>query len=254
VRTRSTLVGKIQVGEFSAIIGLMKRAQRIFGRVFTISGVVCAFRKAAIAEIGFWNSNMQTEDIEISWNPQLNHWDVRYEPRSVCWVLMPETLVGLVRQRYRWAVGGAETIKRYTKKIFQWKSRRMWVVYFEYAVSVLWAYNILVILITAIAGALWLGLPFDKGLISSSALILGGTCLLQFFISMLIDARYDHRLLRVFPAVIWYPLVYWLMNCVMTIVVFMTTIVYQKERSGRWENTDRGIHQRVVNERESERT
>ncbi|MCP5047768.1 MAG: glycosyltransferase, partial [bacterium] len=48
VRTRSSLLGKIQVGEFSAIIGLMKRAQRIYGRIFTISGVVGGFRKTAL--------------------------------------------------------------------------------------------------------------------------------------------------------------------------------------------------------------
>ena len=33
IRTRSTLVGKIQVGEYSSIIGLIKRTQRIYGNV-----------------------------------------------------------------------------------------------------------------------------------------------------------------------------------------------------------------------------
>ncbi|MEY4729692.1 MAG: poly-beta,6 N-acetyl-D-glucosamine synthase, partial [Pseudomonadota bacterium] len=40
IRTRSTLLGRIQVGEFSSIIGLIKRAQRTYGRLFTVSGVV----------------------------------------------------------------------------------------------------------------------------------------------------------------------------------------------------------------------
>lgn len=43
IRTRSTLIGRIQVGEFSSIIGLIKRTQRIYGRVFTVSGVIAAF-------------------------------------------------------------------------------------------------------------------------------------------------------------------------------------------------------------------
>ncbi len=34
IRTRSTLVGRVQVGEFSSIIGLIKRTQRIYGQVF----------------------------------------------------------------------------------------------------------------------------------------------------------------------------------------------------------------------------
>ena len=53
IRNRSTLLGKIQVGEFSSIIGLIKRSQRIYGRVFTVSGVVTAFRKSALQRTGF---------------------------------------------------------------------------------------------------------------------------------------------------------------------------------------------------------
>lgn len=50
IRTRSTLVGKIQVGEYSSIIGLIKRTQRIYGNVFTVSGVIAAFRRSALAK------------------------------------------------------------------------------------------------------------------------------------------------------------------------------------------------------------
>ncbi|MGZ8548559.1 MAG: glycosyltransferase family 2 protein, partial [Sulfuricurvum sp.] len=34
IRNRTTLLGKIQVGEFSSIVGMIKRAQRSFGRIF----------------------------------------------------------------------------------------------------------------------------------------------------------------------------------------------------------------------------
>ena len=106
IRTRSTLLGKIQVGEFSAILGLIKRAQRIYGRVFTMSGVVSAFRKSALHQAGYWSLDMVTEDIDISWKLQMNYWDIRFEPHALCWILMPETLRGLWKQRLRWAQGG----------------------------------------------------------------------------------------------------------------------------------------------------
>ncbi len=51
---------------------------------------------------------MITEDIDISWKLQLKHWSVFFEPRGLCWILMPETLRGLWKQRLRWAQGGAE--------------------------------------------------------------------------------------------------------------------------------------------------
>lgn len=126
IRTRSTLLGKIQVGEFSAILGLIKRAQRVYGRVFTMSGVVSAFRKSALHHVGYWSLDMMTEDIDISWRLQLSHWDIRFEPNALCWILMPETLKGLWKQRLRWAQGGSEVLLRYLRHMFKWRSRRMW--------------------------------------------------------------------------------------------------------------------------------
>ena len=58
IRTRSTLVGKIQVGEYSSIIGLIKPNQRIYGNVFTVSGVIAAFRRSALAEVGYWSDDI----------------------------------------------------------------------------------------------------------------------------------------------------------------------------------------------------
>src|SRR3546814_3593798 len=50
IRTRSTLIGRIQVGEFSSIIGLIKRTQRVYGQMFTVSGVCSAFRRKALED------------------------------------------------------------------------------------------------------------------------------------------------------------------------------------------------------------
>ncbi|HEY4560266.1 MAG TPA: glycosyltransferase, partial [Lysobacter sp.] len=80
IRNRSTLLGKMQVGEFSSIIGMIKRAQRSYGRIFTVSGVISAFRKTALHRVGYWSDDMVTEDIDVSWRLQIDHWDIRYEP------------------------------------------------------------------------------------------------------------------------------------------------------------------------------
>ena len=47
VRNRTSLLAKIQVGEYSNIIGLIKRTQRILGKVLTASGVIAAYRRSA---------------------------------------------------------------------------------------------------------------------------------------------------------------------------------------------------------------
>jgi len=110
IRNRSTLLGRVQVGEFSSIVGMIKRAQRSFGRLFTVSGVITAFRKSAVHEVGYWSADMLTEDIDITWKLQRAGWDVRFEPNALVWILMPETLKGLWQQRLRWAMGGAQVL------------------------------------------------------------------------------------------------------------------------------------------------
>ena len=114
IRNRSTLLGKVQVGEFSAIVGLIKRAQRTYGRLFTVSGVATAFRKTALHDVGYWHPEMLTEDIDVTWRMQIKHWDVRYEPHALVWILMPETFKGLWRQRLRWAMGGVQVVLKYS--------------------------------------------------------------------------------------------------------------------------------------------
>lgn len=197
IRTRSTLIGRIQVGEFSSIIGLIKRTQRIYGRVFTVSGVIAAFRRQALADVGYWSPDMITEDIDISWKLQLRHWEIFFEPRALCWILMPETLKGLWRQRLRWAQGGAEVFLVNLRKIARWEHHRMWPLFLEYALSTLWAFayavTILLFIFSHIA-------PLPQNLIVDSlfppeftGLLLGVMCLLQFLTSLYIERRYEKK-------------------------------------------------------------
>lgn len=247
VRTRTTLLGRIQVGEFSAIIGLLKRAQRVYGRVFTISGVICAFRRVALHRVGYWSESTLTEDIDISWRLQLNFWDVRFEPRALCWILMPETISGLFKQRLRWAIGGGEALKKNFLQILQWRSRRMWGIYLEYLFSILWSYTLLTLIV--IWGInVFEPLPFDSiGLPwvpQWAGIVLGLTCLTQFALSMFIDRRYDCNLLSCFFSIIWYPLFYWTLNWLVAVIAFPMAMFRHPGKRGKWETIDRGISQK----------
>lgn len=244
VRNRTTLLGKIQVGEFSAIIGLIKRAQRIYGRVFTISGVVAAFRKSALHDVGYWNVDMITEDIDVSWRLQLAHWDIRYEPNALCWILMPETLKGLWRQRLRWAQGGVEVFRRYFRRLLTWRSRRMWIIGLELIVSTFWAYTIgFVFCLWGLGLLLPLPPPFNvlSILPGWSGVILGVTCLIQFGVSLAIDSRYEPSLGKYYYWMIWYPMVYWMLHSAATIVALPIALSKARGKRAIWVSPDRGI-------------
>lgn len=244
IRNRSTLLGRLQVGEFSSIIGMIKRAQRVYGRIFTVSGVISAFRRTALHRIGYWSEDMVTEDIDISWRLQMDHWDIRYEPNALCFILMPETLKGLWRQRLRWACGGVEVILRHSKGLASWKNRRMWGVVSEYTLSVIWAYTMLLIFIL---WGLGLFMPMPEALYVRSILpawhgvILGMVCLLQFAISLLIDRRYEKEVGRNYFWVIWYPMAYWVINMLTVVVAVPKTLLRRRRQRATWVSPDRGI-------------
>ena len=246
IRTRSTLLGKIQVGEFSSIIGTIKRAQRIYGRIFTVSGVVAAFRKSALHEVGYWGLDMVTEDIDISWRLQIDHWDIRYEPNALCWILMPETVRGFWRQRLRWAQGGVEVLMKYLGELLSWRRRRMWFVTLEHVASLFWCYAMAV---TILMGGLQLLYEMaanrDWQLVMISpgwrGTLLGLTCLLQFAVSLAIDSRFESGIGRYYYWMVWYPMAYWLINMLTVTVAVPRALFKRRGTRATWKSPDRGV-------------
>ncbi len=245
IRTRSTLIGRIQVGEFSSIIGLIKRTQRVYGQLFTVSGVVTSFRRQALDEVDYWSLDMITEDIDITWKLQRAHWSIFYEPRALCWILMPETLRGLWKQRLRWAQGGAEVFLKNLVSIWSWKYRRLWPLMAEYCLSIGWAFAF------ALSIVLWLlghitPLPpnIEVSILMPPAftgMVLAMVCLMQFVVSILIDRRYERGLARSLYWIIWYPFAYWIINLFTTLFSFPKVMLRIRRRRARWSSPDRGI-------------
>lgn len=246
IRNRSTLLGRLQVGEFSSIIGLIKRAQRIYGRLFTVSGVLAAFRRQAVHDVGYWSPGMLTEDVDISWRLQLQHWDVRFEPHAIAWILMPETFTGLWKQRLRWAMGGTQALIRFFPQALHWHTRRMWGIYLEFIASLVWAFGALLMILFWALGHL---LPLPEALTVPELLpqwagiAIGITCLVQFFLGMWLDRHYDHPQGRSFYWMIWYPTAFWMLS-VFTSTLALPALLLRhlhKDVRARWESPDRGI-------------
>jgi len=242
VRNRSTILGRLQVSEFSSIIGLIKRAQGLMGTIFTVSGVCCLFRKDVMEEIGGWRTNMITEDIDISWKIQIAGYNIMYEPRALCWVLMPESMKGLYKQRLRWAQGGAETIIKYFPKIWHWKNRRLWPMYIEYFVTAIWAVLWVLFALFTLGQKFIFGIDIENmGLFETNISIMFFAFFLQCILSLYIDSRYERDLLRYGLSCIWYPYIYWLLNTVTLLVGIPKAIFRNKSKFAVWTSPDRGV-------------
>jgi biofilm PGA synthesis N-glycosyltransferase PgaC len=245
IRNRSTLLGRLQVGEFSSIVGMIKRAQKSFGALFTVSGVITAYRRAAVHEVGYWSADVLTEDIDITWKLQRAGWKVKFEPSALVWILMPETLRGLWKQRLRWARGGAQVLMRNIDVAARPSQSQMWPLLLEICASVFWAYLMLALTLLWVLGLLFpgSGLPrIDSPFVPQGAgLFLAGTCLVQFAFSAWLDSWYDRGLGRYYYWIIWYPLAYWLISVATTIVAYPTIMFRRTGKRARWVSPDRGV-------------
>ncbi len=265
VRNRSTLLSKIQVGEYSNIIGLIKRTQRILGKILTVSGVLAAYRKSALVRSGLFDSDTVTEDIDITWKLQRNFWDIRYEARALGWVLVPETVRGLWRQRVRWAQGGAEVLKKHWNIWRDYKCRRLWPVYIEYFAGISWAYCFSFLVIMWIIFGIFNGACHIKYIFTTCpgieefhnnvttyynplfprwyGAVLGLACLMEFLVSLIIDYRYEKKyyILNYFW-VIWYPAAYWIISALAAIKGVLNVFKPTGRVTEKWQSPDRGIH------------
>jgi biofilm PGA synthesis N-glycosyltransferase PgaC len=245
IRNRSTILGRVQVGEFSCIVGTIKRAQRTFGRIFTVSGVITAFRRSAVHQVDYWSTDVLTEDIDITWKLYRAGWEVRFEPRALTWILMPETLRGLWKQRLRWAKGGAQTLLRNLDAWWRPSQRSLWPLLLEMMASAAWAYAMLVVLVAWLLGLVLppgtlppVGSPFVP---QAGGVLLSGVCLVQFVFSTTMDARYDRGLGRTLFWMIWYPVAYWTIGAATTTMAYPLVIIRRKGARARWVSPDRGI-------------
>jgi len=241
VRNRTTLLAKIQTAEYSSIIGLIKRTQRNLGKVLTVSGVASAFRLRALVDVRFWDTDMITDDINLTWKLEKRFWDVRYEPKAICWILVPETLSGLWRQRKRWSQGCLEVLRRHRDVWFYWKCRRIWPVYIDQVLAVIW--SVTFVCFTALF-AVNLFLP-DFGFYfypipTWYGGIISVVSIGQFFVSLWLDGKYDSTLKRYYLWVIWYPFLYCILNPLTVVASLYQGLFRPLGKQAVWTSPDRG--------------
>jgi biofilm PGA synthesis N-glycosyltransferase PgaC len=236
--TRS-LLAKVQATEFASIVSVLRRAQRVWGRILTVSGAICAFRKSAMADVGLFDPEMATEDIALTWKLQRRFYDVRYEPRAVVAMQVPETLDGLWRQRKRWAFGLAQVLKRNASMLADWRTRRLWPVFVEAVLSIAWAYAAVIMF------AFW-GASYAVGLEPLGAnpvpnfwgMVIATIALVQLGVGVWLDHHYNRSVRRFYVWAAMYPLFYWALMLLITFTATPAALLGQRKATSHWK-TDR---------------
>jgi len=76
---------------------------------------------------------------------------------------------------------------------------------------------------------------------SWGGVLLGITCLVQFAVSLIIDSRYEKNLGKTYYWMIWYPLVYWIINVLTAVFGLIKAILKKRNTRAVWVSPDRGI-------------
>ena len=231
----ASLLAKLQATEFASIVSVLRRAQRVWGRILTVSGAICAFRKSAIVDVGLFDPEMATEDIALTWKLQRRFYDVRYEPRAVVAMQVPETFRGLYDQRKRWATGLAQVLRRNATMFGDWRSRRLWPVFIEAILSVAWAY-------TAVGMIAYWCLSYAIGLEPLGAnplpnfwgMVIATVALVQLAVGLWLDRHYNPGVGRFYLWAAMYPLFYWMLMLVITVTATPAALLGRRRRTTHW--------------------
>jgi biofilm PGA synthesis N-glycosyltransferase PgaC len=212
VTNREGFLPTMQILEAASIIGLIRRAQALTGRVGTVAGVLGLFRRERVLAVGGYDPRMATEDIELTWKLLLAGWTTAFEPRALVGMQVPATVRALWAQRQRWARGQGEVLHTHLREAFHWRNRWMWLMAVEALASLVWVLALVAAIIISVLGAVNGGRLIGFGLAWGIAVAVIAT--VQVTVALLIDDRYDPQGWLAFLAQPLYALLFWLVSAV----------------------------------------
>jgi len=101
-------IGMVQRNEYNAII---------------VHGTMCLIRRSAIDAAGGWSSDTICEDTDLGLGIIERGYQVLYTNRRYGYGLLPDTFEAYKKQRYRWAYGGLQILKKHWRTLLPGQSR-----------------------------------------------------------------------------------------------------------------------------------
>lgn len=89
--------------------GFVRRALSTVNCLPIVSGNIGAFRREALERAGPFREGFIGEDLELTWRIHRAGYRVAFQPRAIVYAESPSTLLGLWKQRVRWARGLLQT-------------------------------------------------------------------------------------------------------------------------------------------------
>jgi hypothetical protein len=102
-------------GEYAGFfdVGMVQRNEN---NAIIVHGTMCLIRRAAFETAGGWSSDTICEDTDLGLSILENGWRALYTNRRYGWGLLPDSFEAFKKQRYRWASGGAQILKKHWRR------------------------------------------------------------------------------------------------------------------------------------------
>jgi len=129
VANRSKPIGMIQQLEYLSGF-FYKRADSLLNSVYIIGGAAAAYRKTVLDEVGSFDDNIITEDIELSTRILKQGWKTRYAHNAYVFTEGPSEWTGLANQRLRWKFGRLKTFMKHRAIFFSLEQNNLYLTCF----------------------------------------------------------------------------------------------------------------------------
>ncbi|MBI4210622.1 MAG: glycosyltransferase family 2 protein [Candidatus Diapherotrites archaeon] len=111
-------IGKIQEIEYLVAFGFFQSVLSEINGVFVTPGPMSVFRRAVLEDIGGFDEENITEDMEIALRLQKRHYRIVAAPDAHIYTEVPTTIRHLFRQRTRWYRGKFANTAKYRELLF----------------------------------------------------------------------------------------------------------------------------------------
>jgi peptidoglycan/xylan/chitin deacetylase (PgdA/CDA1 family)/spore germination protein YaaH/GT2 family glycosyltransferase len=105
VGNRTNLVTRWQALEYVTAQNLERRSLAALGAVTVVPGAVGAWRRKALDQLGGYPSDTLAEDQDLTLAVQQAGWKVTFDSEARAFTESPDTVRGLLKQRFRWSFG-----------------------------------------------------------------------------------------------------------------------------------------------------
>lgn len=121
VGNRINTVTRWQALEYVTAQNLERRALSALHCVTVVPGAVGAWRKTTLQSLGGYPLDTLAEDQDLTMTVQSAGWRVEFDPEARAYTEAPDTIAGLLKQRFRWSFGTLQCLWKHRAALFNVK-------------------------------------------------------------------------------------------------------------------------------------